>query len=286
MSATTSIGPESRSRKTARRQDDGINNVRDPHSNEVDLSKITDLNARAMAELADLDDRIHTHCMGLSVSHGLMCNNLKILSIGWKAYEVGEIQRITYDEVLMGSPCRVRTTTTGPEKCTTGSEPACTSTIPLQGRSDRPKRKLPHDFPPSPLTDSQSSSKRRSDANDHRTTLAATVPTAPICGTTIPVWSDVNDTLDGASSTDSLDGKTNSSDVPFPTFDFCDPSSYITVSGHRLSKPARDEVTRSVNLLRSLKPQEDGYVLKRRVRRVGMEVLRRWEIFALDTQQI
>ncbi|KAI5291592.1 hypothetical protein KEM54_003185 [Ascosphaera aggregata] len=265
-------------------QDDPLNNLSQQPSENV-LAQLTDLNARAIAELADLDDRVHMRFIGLYTNNQVAAQTIKIVSIGWKAYDLGDVYTIPASEVLprcqqptVDDENRPQTMVSGdsPVRYTpwivdSPNEPQALQSGSFFQPAGSGKRKLPGSILPSPRL---SKKPRNQDAGHQRY--------PPELRNAFEL-KNIATPLDSPS--EELLPDNNPDNKNLPQFDMTDPSAYITSSGYPLSEPARTEITRHMARLQSIS-EAGGTVYKRRIRRVGWDILKHWEIFALDTQGI
>lgn len=262
-------------------QDDGKSAHITQRSNDSVLSQISDLNARAIAELTDLDDRLHVHAIGLRLGD-MPTNSLKILGIGWKAFEIGEVYTIANSEILPKIP---KLSKEKDGTCQNGKGPNSTcqktsedtnlsDTLPLSSGSEdhaqsiNPnKRKIQTYLSGSPRPCPKA---RTGESSNHRDTSEPR-STYEIMNMAIPL--------------SPLSEETDVTAEDLPLFDITDLSAYVTSTGHPISEPAKAEISRFLSRLQLLREHE-GLIPKRKLKRVGWDVLKHWEIFALDTQEI
>ncbi|KAI5306945.1 hypothetical protein KEM56_006256 [Ascosphaera pollenicola] len=248
--------------------------------NDAVISQVIDLNARAIAELTDLDDRLHIHALGLRLGDMPVDSPLRIISIGWKAFQIGETYTISASQVfpkLNESGAEVDNATPHMREQDTinhdiiditGSQsirPSSRSEA-LTQPAPSSKRKAESYFPQSPrpcrkIKTNEASGQSNVDACSAFDIMNMTIPLSP------------------------PSEEANAENEELPLFDISDLSAYVTSTGHPLSETGKAEASRFLSRLQLLEAR-GGPIPKKKVRRVGWDVLRHWEIFAMDTQEI
>ncbi|KAJ5200304.1 hypothetical protein N7491_008895 [Penicillium cf. griseofulvum] len=189
-------------------------------------------NAKTLAEVVDIDDLLLTEMLSYDLANEQVYGNVKIISIGWKAWELKEFYKAPMPEFQTPTNASPKTTTDSP--------------IPTQGTNgvglSAPDQPTVAPKSPDPQTKHISSwsrplqstlGKRSRDQDDSETPRPS-----PSCPPTFNMREDCED--------------------PNAFYPGCYP---YTLS-------------------------EDGFVWRRRARRVGWEALQHWEVWALDAQEI
>ncbi|KAJ5246649.1 hypothetical protein N7468_001632 [Penicillium chermesinum] len=179
-------------------------------------------NARNLAELVDVDDEAFMTLMGYDMADERICGSLKIVGMGWKAFELREI----YKQPLMPAD---------------------------EDELDTPVEGQNFGRPHLPASASQSPALNANGFDVPRAPGSVSVSGTPVPASTLGK----RNRDDDSDSTDRQTVPPESARVEFRTM-----------------KCAEPVVT------------DDGYVLKRHMRRVGWETLKHWEIWALDEQDI
>ncbi|WEW61128.1 hypothetical protein PRK78_006618 [Emydomyces testavorans] len=246
---------------------------------------LASLNARSLSEIVDLDDRIFNEAMGARLGDKEIFSNLKIIGLGWKAWELGEFYTIPIAEGtdtsewvsstekfdasnnnLRSSAANAASTPTRPNNLSHAATEACQPSIPggrvwnTQQTAATPKRatstaktvlgkrKQPPSSQPAPSIAVQPEPSIYT-PNSHQIRIAtpSQVPT--------------------------------NSHSAFPT----DAAALLEDLGAKLSEDTRAKLAQCIH---EPATSGEGIQWRRKVRRIGWEVLKHWEIWGLDVQQI
>jgi hypothetical protein len=215
--------------------------ARDPSSFDT-IKKVQTIfeNAKTLAEVVDIDDLLLTEMLSYDLANQQVYGNVKIISMGWKAWELKEFYKAPVPESQTPANASPETTTDSP--------------VPTQDTNG-----VGLSAPDQPTVAPKSPGSQTTQISSWPPRLPGTRPDTP------------RSTL-GKRSRDQVDSETPrpSPSCP-PTFnrreDCEDPSAFY---------PGCYPYTLS----------DDGFVWRRRARRVGWEVLQHWEVWALDAQEI
>ncbi|PGH32791.1 hypothetical protein GX50_04392 [[Emmonsia] crescens] len=283
-----------------------------------------EINPRTIAEVVDMDDHIHNEAMGASLADMELFGTLKIIGLGWKAWELGELYTIPVSKATQAFHLADE------NAITLKYHPAADNLSTDQPRgvkSSMPELRHEQAFNVWPASSSSlGKRKQRSDSNDPNgdnnnnntdTNINTNInsnqnafsPPPPIISTsTITTNQQFPNTPSRASSVSTMataatppaDSQAQAqaqgySPNPPPTSvnaSLTQPpppsqsSHSFTYSGRdkRVSNGAMGDVVNCINLKGRT---GDGDVLyRRRVKRAGWDVLKHWEIWGLDVQEI
>lgn len=205
-----------------------------------------------IADIVELDDRIHTEKMSAVLADKETCGRLKVVGLGWKGWELGEFYTIPAETVAVDSGRdqghAVANGSNSNKSLPTGEtqqgqgqghvkEPTTTTTFPTKSCLGKRPRE-----PSSPA------------------------PASPSPSTPIPTEAQQN--TNNKTTTTTTNNNNTRTTPPNPT---------PNPNPIRLNN--EDDITEVL-------PSGERVIWRRRVRRVGWDVLRHWEIWALDSQEI
>ncbi|KAF3018773.1 hypothetical protein E8E15_008189 [Penicillium rubens] len=210
----------------------------------IKMVQDTFANAKTLTEVVDIDDAILTEMLSYDLADKKVYGNVKVISMGWKAWELKEFYKAPIPLALnKESSLPTNGDNTSPE--TTTESPVPTQGTNGVGLSTPYQPALPHKSP------------------DPQAAHAPSWPNPPGTRPGMPP-----STL-GKRSRDQDDSET-----PRPP-----PACPDT-----LNRPEDGEGSQGWGCSYTL--GDDGFVWRRRARRVGWEVLQHWEVWALDAQEI
>ncbi|PGH03406.1 hypothetical protein AJ79_07372 [Helicocarpus griseus UAMH5409] len=309
-----------------------------------------EFNPRTVAEIVDMDDRIHNEAMGATLADMEVFGTLKIVGLGWKAWELGELYTIPVSEGTREFHF-LDASTIAEKYCSTLEDPspsysnhaAAESTgdgvtsnagaglpagldipvVPEACRKSHPasriwstpppsslgKRKQPHDSNGVNNGDSNHNYNHNIISNRHPSpsspspplTSASTTATNYHFAPALSRTSSISTIATAATPpTDPQPQTANHATPPRkhtrlqpPTPHPPPPPQQLqttlsqfthTSTGKPISQEAMAEMARCMKFRRQ---DPDGKVLyRRRVKRVGWDVLKKWEIWGLDVQEI
>ncbi|KAI5298744.1 hypothetical protein KEM55_002992, partial [Ascosphaera atra] len=238
------------------------------------------LDCRASLELVNLEDRVRELILEVSLADDSICGKLKVFSIGWKAWEVGSAYKAPAHEATLehlAQQLSADSTSSKPNGADSdGHDDPWTAEmhdlvnsspfeISMKTRDSLGKRKHAESYPPSP----RRSNKKRASATEVETARKPQPPEINgVMGTLTPPAQPLDEAQPENGTT--------------PAFDA---DAFIESFRPSMCESAWREVHRSLTNLKPIKAS-DGMVWKRRVRRVGWDVVKDYEIFNLDTQEI
>ncbi|OJD13155.1 hypothetical protein AJ78_06358 [Emergomyces pasteurianus Ep9510] len=299
-----------------------------------------EINPFTIAEVVDMDDRFHNEAMGVSLADMEVFGTLKIIGLGWKAWELGELYTIpaskatqvihlidqnaialkyqsTADDLSTDQPLEVKISI--PESLARHQQalniwPA-SSSVPSSSSSTLGKRKRPSDSNDPNGDNNSSHPSPNINPNNNQNTIST--PSPPINSTsTVTSSQQFPLTPSRASSVSTMattatpptdshaqaqahtHGHTsnptqtsaNTSLTQPPTQQPTLPPSQFSntfVYTGRDNPLSNGTISDVVNCINQKSQIGDGDVLyRRRVKRVGWEVLKHWEIWGLDVQEI
>ncbi|KAK2794594.1 hypothetical protein FQN50_009890 [Emmonsiellopsis sp. PD_5] len=282
-----------------------------------------DISPRVIAEVVDLDDRIHNEAMGMKLADMEIFGTLKVLGLGWKAWELGELYTIPASAAaetfrwLTDIASTIHTAPAAdhyppspptadaashflnPEPCSRvfgHQQPKVWSVPP----SSLGKRKHPFDSsdvndnnnanntspspsPPENSTTPTNTHRPNPPKASSRKSSTSASPSASTSATTPPI-------IDP--STVQPKPQQSHQQPPFPN-----PPFTYNSTGEPISYGAMIEIARCMPPPAAKPPPsdeggasggggEEEVLYRRRVKRVGWEVLKNWEIWGLDSQEI
>ncbi|EEH34505.2 hypothetical protein PAAG_05554 [Paracoccidioides lutzii Pb01] len=287
------------------------------------FSSSGEVNSQIIAQVVDMDDRIHNETMGASLADMELFGTLKIIGLGWKAWELGELYTIPRSEATrefrfieahaIALKYQSMTASRSSSSCLTpagaGGPPEGNITIPETGQHERQKTSKTWPTTLSSLgkrkqpPDSNGDSRNNdNDKYDNISNLDSPSSPSPslISAFTIPT----NQQFPQAPSQTSPSSTTATSVTPpaecqtqaQPTnplktrlqpsppspFELNPPFTYNS-TGELVSQETIAEVTRCIFTEQT---RDSEMLYRRRVKRVGWEVLKHWEIWGLDVQEI
>ncbi|ODH53219.1 hypothetical protein GX48_00755 [Paracoccidioides brasiliensis] len=274
-------------------------------------------------QVVDMDDRIHNETMGASLADMELFGTLKIIGLGWKAWELGEFYTIPRSEATrefrfmeahaIALKYQSMTASHSSSSCLTpagaGGPPEGNITIPETGQHERQKtsKTWPTTLsslgkrkqPPDSNGDSSINDNHKCDNISNLDSPSSPSP-SPLSAFTIPT----NQQFPQATSRTSPSSTTATSVTPLaefqaqaqPTnpsitrlqpsppspFELNPPFTYNS-TGELVSQEIITEVTRCIFTEQT---RDSEMLHRRRVKRVGWEVLKHWEIWGLDVQEI
>lgn len=222
-------------------------------------------NARALSEIVDLDDRIYNEALGARLADKEIFANLRIIGLGWKAWELGEFYTIPVTEKTevweLVSPPVSGAVAAGSNSEATGAGPTNSiETIQETQSADLlapptasvlGKRKNTDQLPPP-----QRSPRERT--RDLQANTGAPSPESRQITPFVP----------------STDGQSTLRE---------DAAKFLDGLPTHLSSEAKASLAQCM----AMEPNVGEKVLwRRKVKRVGWDVLQKWEIWGLDAQEI
>ncbi|OAX81667.1 hypothetical protein ACJ72_03990 [Emergomyces africanus] len=301
-----------------------------------------EINPLTIAEVVDMDDRFHNEAMGVSLADMEVFGKLKIIGLGWKAWELGELYTIpaskatqaihlidqnaialkyhptTDDDISTDQPVEIKISI--PESLARHQQQAlktwpATSSASASASSSLGKRKRPADGnDPNSDNNNPNINPNNNNNNNNQNPIS---PLSPPIISTIPPNQQFSCTPSRASSVSTItttatpptDSHAQTAQTqprgynsnltptsaktpltqpptqqnPLPHSQFNNTFVY-TGRDNPLSSSAMKDV---VNCINQKTQMADGDVLyRRRVKRVGWDVLKHWEIWGLDVQEI
>ncbi|KAK2740708.1 hypothetical protein FQN55_008762 [Onygenales sp. PD_40] len=274
-----------------------------------------EISPRVIAEVVDLDDRIHNEAMGMKLADMEIFGTLKVIGLGWKAWELGELYTIPASPVAETfrwltdiamtintvpaadhyppSPPPREGASHDPETCALAfAQPSKVWSVPP---SSLGKRKHPFDSdvsdnnanntisspsPPENSTTPASTHRPHPPNASSRKSSTSASPSASTSATTPPI-------ID-PSTVQSKPQHSHHPPYPHPPFTY-------NSTGEPISYGAMLEIARCMPPPATKPPSSEGgasgggeeeVLYRRRVKRVGWEVLKNWEIWGLDSQEI
>ncbi|KAF4761224.1 hypothetical protein HAV15_008075 [Penicillium sp. str.  len=203
-------------------------------------------NAKTLAEVVDIDDSILTEMLSYDLGNKQVYGNVKLISMGWKAWELRDF----YKDPIPPGPNKESPSPTNGDNAspeTTTYSPAPTQGTNCAGLSTPYQPVVAHKSPDTQTTHISSWSNPRG-------TRHGTLPPSTL----------------GKRSRDR-----DESETPRPP-----PCGYID------RREEGEDVAAFRGACYPYTLTDDGFVWRRRARRVGWEVLQNWEVWALDSQEI
>ncbi|OAT13058.1 hypothetical protein BDBG_08330 [Blastomyces gilchristii SLH14081] len=303
-----------------------------------------EINPRTIAEVVDMDDRIHNEAMGVTLADMEVFGTLQIIGLGWKAWELGELYTIpaseatqaillidenaielkyhyAVDAISNNQPLGVKISppdgVVRPQQASNIYHPTPSPVSPLGKRkrlsdsdghsSDNndkiPKHTLnPHiNINPNPNQNTLSSPSTPIISTSTSTSTTTTITSNPQFPTTPSRASSVSTMATTAATppTDShvqaqLQGYYSSKPPhppPVPANGVQQPAPPSQPS-HAYTFPGKDNAVSGialgnvVNCINKGQVGEGDVLYRRRLKRVGWDVLKHWEIWGLDVQEI
>ncbi|PGH03567.1 hypothetical protein GX51_03993 [Blastomyces parvus] len=305
---------------------------------DINERQTPEINPRTIAEVVDMDDRIHNEAMGVTLADMEVFGTLKIIGLGWKAWELGELYTIPASEATQAihlidehaialkyhyavdafsNKQQLGVKISPPEDVVQHQQasniypPAPPPSSPLgkrkrlsdsdnpsSGNNDNnPKRTLnPHtninpnqnmlSSPSTPIISSATTLNSQFPTTPSRASSVSTIATT---AATPPTDSHAQTQLQGYGSNPPPPPiATNGSQTHLPLQQPAPPSQSnhtytFTSKDNTVSHTALEDV---VNCINKGQIRTGDVLYRRRVKRVGWDVLKHWEIWGLDVQEI
>ncbi|CAI7593393.1 unnamed protein product [Penicillium glandicola] len=213
----------------------------------IKMVQETFANAKTLTEVVDIDDSILTEMLSYDLGNQQVYGNVKIISMGWKAWELRDFYKAPIPSgINKESPFPTNGDNASPETTTDSPVPAQGINGVGLGAPDQPAVAYKS---PDPQT------------------------------THISSWSNPPGIRPGALPPSTLGKRSRDDDSETPR-----QPPYYSENPNR-----REDCEDITALYPGCYPHtltDDGFVWRRRVRRVGWEALQHWEVWALDSQEI
>ncbi|QVM13148.1 hypothetical protein D8B26_007764 [Coccidioides posadasii str. Silveira] len=241
-------------------------------------SSADSLNARSLSEIVDLDDRIFNEAMGARLADKEIFSTLKIIGLGWKAWELGEFYSIPVTEGVSPYEWTSLSSTTD-----AGNGAVSSLAANAEPPHTRPNNPLPPTIEPcgpnAQLGRHWNSKQTQATPAPATNTVLGKRKQRPCSQPALPVippdaasYPTLNNSQRGSTSSHAI--------VPQDT------ASLLEDLGAQLSEDTRSRLMQCVQEPTTSSSGGESVLWRRKVRRVGWEVLKHWEIWGLDSQEI
>lgn len=264
-----------------------------PHTNGITANgtvtqKVSPLDAQSLSEIVEMDDRIFNEAMGSRLADKELFSKLKIIGLGWKAWELGEFYTIPVTEKTS-----VYEFNSSPDLAMLNN-----GTSSITRKNTEPVSAGPSNSRAAPILSPHISPVSRS-----RGPRPSTSHAAIDCNTPKSVLGKRKEPPSSGSAPSTTLLPPTSYSTPTPSHNpIITPSSHAPANG--LSAPAPHS---TASVLEKLGPQlwlseetrakltsclpeppriGESVLFRRKVRRVGWDVVKNWEIWGLDVQEI
>ncbi|KAL1886574.1 hypothetical protein Plec18167_000506 [Paecilomyces lecythidis] len=201
---------------------------------------------QSLADIVEMDDAVHLEMMSAVFTDQEMNGKLKMVGIGWKAFELGGFYTVP----------------AGSAQDVSGLYPPSLSSTVSLGQQPRI---VPVDSPSQPSVSPTSATRPDGEA--------VTIPSTPTAFPSSPVHRPAKSTVQSPKSSLGKHPRDADSQSLLP---------------EQKRQTAIDTVVSCSDHIRkgAANPESQKLIWRRRVRRVGWEVLRHWEIWSLDVQEM
>lgn len=210
-------------------------------------------NAKSMADVVDIDDRILMEMMSYDMANEQVFAKVKIVGLGWKAFELREFYETPPPPPPLNEP---DTNAAGDHSAEATSGSPNPTNDPNSARPEQPRTA------PRP----ENTTSGNTNTNPIESNTPAVVPSSQ----PTPTPNHPSSTLGKRSRDDDESNESNENSAAQPSSSEADEPRDRRFHAHGCYS----------HIMR------DGYIRRRRLRRVGWDVLKHWEIWGLDSQEI